>query len=199
MSHTSSKLIELLMYDDFDDEKQEMIPLENDKYQPSSSPNDKRFVRDYPYLVLFGAGLYGLITLSTYGFTYGDPQIYMKGYDSWGNVCGKEKNRILPGVSLSGKNQSNNTFVFHMGLSNLNTALDPFKYIRSSNKPAVICVKECPKNITDCRDLLKDSGYLLPESFIKQHVCIMPFGLILSHFDFLKRCIPKQLLQVSFF
>lgn len=164
----------------------------------SNVPEREDSIKDVPFLVIFGIFLYGFIYLSSYGFINGDPEIYMDGYDSWGNVCGKKLNPIIPGVPLSGRDQTNRTFVFHMGLSSLKTALAPFKYLRSNNKPAVICVEKCPESLTNCRDFLKNNGYLLSESFIEQHVCVMEFGLILKHFEFFNRCIPKQLVRVSF-
>ena len=136
-----------------------------------------------------------MIYVAYYSIGEGDPYRYLNGSDSWGNVCGRNNSPIV-GVPLSGKDHTHRTFEFHMGFCNILTALNPLGYLMSKNKPAKICVEECPKTLIDCRDLVNASDYAIPQSYLDEHVCTMSYDLILPHTSLFNRCIPAQLLQV---
>ena len=162
----------------------------------STTPEKERTPKDVLFLLLFLIMMGGMGYLSYYSTGAGDPYRYVNGSDSWGNVCGRN-NSIIPGVPQSGKDHRERIYEFHMALSDIRNALNPLSYLKSSNKSAVICVKECPTEMIDCKDLLSKNGYNLSESVISNHVCTMPYDLILPHTDLINRCIPSQLIQVS--
>ena len=100
-----------------------------------------------------------------YSFWKGDPIKYLKGYDSWGNVCGQKENIPIPGVIFSEKEISANNHKFQMDLAEYENAIYPTKYFKMYTKQAVICVKDCPRNIANCKRLVEESGYTnIPQS-----------------------------------
>lgn len=70
------------------------------------------------------------VAISVYAFIDGEPQRYLRGYDSYGNICGI-KNVYKNGFPLSGKDLTNRRFVFFMNPNNL------------THSPQ-ICVEKCP-------------------------------------------------------
>ena len=163
----------------------------------SKSPQKDRSPKDIFFLILFVLMLGAMAYLCYYSTGVGDPYRYVNGSDSWGNVCGRN-NSPIGGVRLSGKDHSQRGFAFHMGLSNIKTAMNPLSYLRSNQKPAVICVRECPNDLIDCTELLTQNDYdNIPQTLLDEHICTMPFDLILPHISLLNRCIPKQVVQVS--
>ena len=162
-----------------------------------TAPEKELWPRDILFLIIFVLMLVGMGFLSKHSTGLGDPYRYINGSDSWGNVCGRKFNPNISGANLSGMDHSERRYEFHMGLSNIKTALNPISYLMSSKKPARICVSECPTTMMDCTKLLEQNGYHnLSDSAITRHICTMHFGLILPHTTLLNRCIPSQLIQV---
>ena len=163
-----------------------------------STPMHKKSLQNKLYIQFFTIGLFALLSIGFYGVSTGDPLKFLYDYDSWGNICGKKNNPLIPGANLSGMDHSNRTFVLHMGVNNIRAALKPVTYKKSSHKPAVICIHECPTaKLTDCGNLLKDNGYTsLNNSFVDENICTMLFHIILPQITDFNRCIPIQVLQV---
>ena len=163
----------------------------------SEAPLRKRCITDPFFLFLFTLVIFGMIGLSSYSGKEGDPYRYYKGYDSWGNVCGRKDNAPIPGAEQSGKDLSNQTVVLPTGLSHPKILLNPIKLLDMFQKSAFICIRECPSSTIDCKKLLQQNNYSLPEEIIDKYVCVMPLGLVVPHQPFLHRCIPTLLVQVS--
>ena len=161
-------------------------------------PQREKRIKDIPILILFVFALGSLFYLASFAVKHGNPFRYYEGYDSWGNICGA-KNDPIPNVKFSGRDQTSRNFAFHMGLSDFNNWKNPFTYLRSKEKPAVICVSECPTNITTCRELLQKNGYnKFTDAFIDANICVAPTGVILEHKKLLNRCVPQKVVQVSY-
>jgi len=160
-----------------------------------TTPQKDRSPKDILFLILFVIMLGVMAYLCYYSTGAGDPYRYVNGTDSWGNVCGRN-NSPIRGVPLSGRDNSHRSFAFHMGLSDIRTAMNPLGYLKSNQKPAVICVRECPKELIDCKDLLRQNNYNIAQPFLDQHACTMAYDLILPHTSLLNRCVPKQIVQV---
>ena len=180
------------------------IEDEENKYDQKESfpigPEKEYKVKDIPMLFIFTVIFGGAFAIAVYSLKNGDPTKYFDGYDSWGNVCGRKKNTMIPNVNFSGKDLSANKYAFHMGLIEFKNALDPLKYFYKKRKPAVICVKECPKIITNCKKLLEDSGYKnIPQMYIDDNICVSTPGVILAHKPIFSRCVPTRIIRVSNF
>ena len=165
-----------------------------------TTPQRANKVQDVFFLMLFVLTMGGMACLCYYSVKNGDPYRYLYGKDSWGNVCRRKENQVIEGVSLSGMDHSDRKFEFHMGLANVRTALNPLSYIKSNEKPAVFCVKECPTKMIKCRDFLIENGYNLStisDTLFNNHICTMLFQTILPHNTLFNRCVPSQLIQVE--
>lgn len=164
-----------------------------------TTPEKERKPKDLLFLFLFILAMAGMGFLGYYSFNKGDPYRYLYGSDSWGNVCGRKENPVINGVSQSGMDHSERKFEFHLGLTDIKTALNPISYLQSSEKPAVLCVKSCPVELVDCEDFLAVNGYSLnnlSKEYVEKHICTMMYGTILAHKNILNRCIPSRLIQV---
>ena len=161
-------------------------------------PVSNKQLRDQKFLILLASVIAGNISIACWAVIFGDPSRFSNEYDSWGNVCGRKKNLVIEGVNLSGINHSNRTFVFRMGINNLQVALHSRVYVRKYHShPATICVHKCPEaTASDCRELLKKNGYNLSRAIIENYVCTMLFDIVLPQKTEINRCIPTKLLQV---
>ncbi|XP_076816304.1 choline transporter-like protein 1 [Clavelina lepadiformis] len=162
-----------------------------------TTPVRAKKVRDVFFLLLFLAALGGMGYLARYSMDNGDPGRYIKGIDSWGNVCGRNNTKTIPGAEYSGMDHTNNTFEFHTALSDLKLALNPLTYLTMDSPPAVICVSECPTTMMTCKQLLTSNGYNLNDTLVDRRVCTMPYGFILPHSSLINRCIPSLIAKIG--
>ncbi|CAK8692414.1 unnamed protein product [Clavelina lepadiformis] len=170
----------------------EAMPDEN---TPTTPVREKK-VRNVFFLLLFLAALGGMGYLARYSMDNGDPARYIKGIDSWGNVCGRNNTKTIPGAEYSGMDHTKNTFEFHTALSDVELAFDPLTYLTMDNPPAVICVSECPATVMTCKQLLTRNGYNLNDTIVDRRVCTMPHDVILPHTPLINRCIPSQITKM---
>ena len=169
------------------------------KNQPSF-PIAEKSLRDRKFLILIVVFLIFKIALTWYSLSNGDPKKFLYKYDSWGNVCGRKNNPAIPGVNLSGIDHSNRSYVFFTGLNNIRPVLKPNGLLLfDQHSAAVLCVEKCPTaEITDCREMLLENGYRLPDELIKEEVCVMLFDMIFPQTVDFNKCIPTKLLQVIY-
>lgn len=91
------------------------------------------------FLMIFFAFI--TLGISIFGFINGEPQRYVRGYDSYGNICGLQ-NDLKQDLPLSGKDLTNRRYVFWMNPSNF--TFSPH-----------ICVEACPDvDLENPQDLL---------------------------------------------
>jgi len=174
--------------------------LREDEEDNFVGPEKEYKVKDIPAIIVFLLILVGLFYIGVYSLKTGDPTRYLDGYDSWGNICGRKENILIPGLipDLTGKDLSANKYAFHMGLIEFENVVNPIKYFYQKHKSAVICVKECPQNITNCKELLRKSGYThIPQDYVDEYICVSSPGIILTHTPVLSRCVPAQIVRVS--
>lgn len=82
------------------------------------------------------------IAISIYAFIDGEPQRYLRGYDSYGNICGT-RNVYKMDLPLSGRDLTNSKYVFFLDPNNI------------TNSPH-ICVERCPDfDLNEPKDLMK--------------------------------------------
>ena len=167
------------------------------KNQPSF-PVAEKSLRDRKFLILIVVFFILMTALTWESLSRGDPTKFLNEYDSWGNVCGRKNNPAIPGVNLSGIDHSNRSYVFFTSVNNIRPVLKPHVLLRSDqHSAAVLCIKKCPTaEITDCREMLLENGYRLPDELIKKEVCVMLFDIIFPQTVDLNRCIPTKFLQV---
>ena len=184
---------------DTEDKTEELESNLLNKNQPSF-PVAEKSLRDRKSLILIVVFFTLSIALTWYSLSNGDPTKFLNEYDSWGNVCGRKNNPAIPGVNLSGIDHSNRSYVFFTGLNNIRPVLKSnIFWLFDQHSAAVLCVEKCPTaEITDCREMLLENGYRLPDELIKKEVCVMLFDIIFSQTVDLNRCIPTKLLQVLF-
>lgn len=73
---------------------------------------------------------------------YGNPLKIINGYDSFGNICGTNKNKPLENMTLTGIDTSSRPYLLFYDI----------KELRNSLK---ICVKECPRTTLSITNDLK--------------------------------------------
>lgn len=96
---------------------------------------------DRGWLILFVICWIVLIVAGIWSFYEGNPSRLIRGYDSFGNICG-QRNRPISGVSWSGMDQRDCPYVFHMNPQNVSSSLK-------------VCVQKCAdKNLTNDGDIL---------------------------------------------
>ncbi|XP_072016877.1 choline transporter-like protein 1 [Amphiura filiformis] len=96
-------------------------------------PLDNRKCRDLPCLVIFLAFWVGMAYVAFLALQTGQPERLFFGADSYGNVCGM-KNKEITNITLSGRDMTQNPYVFYFDSSALLQA--------SASK--LLCVKSCP-------------------------------------------------------
>ncbi|XP_002124638.2 choline transporter-like protein 2 [Ciona intestinalis] len=153
--------------------------------------------RDLLFLILYIAMLGGMGYIAFICIKNGDPSRYLHGVDSWGNICGKKNNEIIPGVNTSGLDRLEYTYELRMSFSDMRLALDPSNLWKTGSGAAVLCVKECPVKLIQCKQLLSDNTYNLSMNVINERICTMSYGWIPAHTHIFNRCVPLQLLQVG--
>ncbi|XP_010780908.1 choline transporter-like protein 1 isoform X2 [Notothenia coriiceps] len=99
-------------------------------------PLEERSCTDIPWLlifILFGAGM---AFICGYPIATGAASRLVRGYDSYGNTCGKNNTKI-EGVPLSGRDMTENKYVFFLDPCNLDL-------INRKVKSLALCVSKCP-------------------------------------------------------
>lgn len=105
-----------------------------------NGPDKSRRCTDRCWLIIFAICWIILSIAAVWSFYEGNPSRLIRGYDSFGNICGQNNKRI-PGVSWSGIDMTDCPFVFHMNPFNTSSSLK-------------ICVQKCSdRNITNDGDI----------------------------------------------
>ncbi|KAM3864880.1 choline transporter-like protein 1 [Diretmus argenteus] len=109
-------------------------------------PLEERSCTDIPWLIIFTVFCIGMACICGFSIATGAASRLISGYDSYGNTCG-QKNTKIEGIELSGRDQTDNKYVFF---------LDPCKIdlINRKIKSMALCVSQCPKTeLTTYNDL----------------------------------------------
>lgn len=106
-----------------------------------SRQTQPRHCTDKFWLVLFVICWIVLAIAGVWSFYEGNPSRLIRGYDSFGNICG-QRNRVISGISWSGIDMRDCPYVFHMNPHNISSSLK-------------VCVQKCAdKNLTNDGDIL---------------------------------------------
>uniref|UniRef100_A0A665UVR1 Choline transporter-like protein n=1 Tax=Echeneis naucrates TaxID=173247 RepID=A0A665UVR1_ECHNA len=99
-------------------------------------PLEERSCTDIPWLIIFILFCVGMACICGYPIATGAASRLISGYDSYGNTCG-QKNDKIEGVPLSGRDMTENKYVFF---------LDPCKLdiINRKIDSIALCVSKCP-------------------------------------------------------
>uniref|UniRef100_A0A6G1S636 Choline transporter-like protein n=1 Tax=Aceria tosichella TaxID=561515 RepID=A0A6G1S636_9ACAR len=112
-----------------------------DSSAPADGDDKQRKCTDKFWLILFVICWIVLTVAGIWSFYEGNPNRLVRGYDSFGNICG-QKNKHIPGVSWSGMDMSDCPYVFHMNPFNTSSSLK-------------VCVQKCAdRNLTNDGDIL---------------------------------------------
>ena len=157
-------------------------------------------IHDTKFLFLFFLVIGVVLQILLDASVKGKPEVYVDGHDSWANICGKKENKILPGVPLSGLDRAEykNKFFFSFAkFDNINNVFLPPKFANgevNQTDNIMLCVKECPKKLTLCRELLTINGYdlsKLNDKVVTDKICEgLPFDHIIPHKEVFGYCIP---------
>uniref|UniRef100_A0A1I8HS82 Choline transporter-like protein n=1 Tax=Macrostomum lignano TaxID=282301 RepID=A0A1I8HS82_9PLAT len=127
----------------------ERAQLDREAGNPNESRNplDRRRRRqtacaDWPWCLVFGAFLCGLLVIAGFAFSMGDLQRIFSPFDCYGNTCGSDRNIRVPGVPLSGRDTRAEPYLFH------------FSDLFATNTLSV-CVSQCPNRPIDSLEELK--------------------------------------------
>ncbi|KAK7929649.1 hypothetical protein WMY93_006044 [Mugilogobius chulae] len=106
-------------------------------------PLKDRSCTDIPWLLFFLLFCLGMLCICGFPIATGAASRLLYGYDSYGNTCG-QKNTKIDGVELSGRDMTDNKYVFF---------LEPCKFdlINRKIKSIALCVSQCPS--TQLQDL----------------------------------------------
>ena len=190
------KLKEILDNEKRNNGKQTIDVTEENSFLLLDLPPRKKRLQDKTLLFLFFVALCVLCVLSVVGFREGNPNRYIYGADSWGNVCGRKNNPSIAGALLPGLDHSGRPYSFYFIT---NDARIPFyPEIVATQKYATICLSECQRGFISCQGLLIKEGYVLPSNVTERRVCTMLADLILPQRLFYDSCVPVDLAQVSF-
>lgn len=109
-------------------------------------PLEERSCTDIPWLIIFTVFCIGMLCICGYPIATGAASRLISGYDSYGNTCGKNNTKI-EGVPLSGRDMTDNKYVFFLDPCNVDL-------INRKIKSIALCVSKCPAaELTSYSDL----------------------------------------------
>ncbi|KAM9434056.1 choline transporter-like protein 1 [Clarias gariepinus] len=100
-------------------------------------PLEDRRCTDVPWLVLFALFNIGMLFICGFAISTGAASRLVSGYDSYGNICG-QRNAEIPGIELSGRDQTANKFVFFLDPCNIDI-------VKRKIRSVALCVSKCPE------------------------------------------------------
>ncbi|XP_076876526.1 choline transporter-like protein 1 isoform X2 [Brachyhypopomus gauderio] len=110
-------------------------------------PLEDRRCTDIPWLLLFAIFNIGMLFICGFAISTGAASRLVSGYDSYGNICG-QKNTKIPGIDLSGQDQTSKKYVFFLDPCNIDI-------VRRKIKSMALCVSSCPETTLQTYDDLK--------------------------------------------
>lgn len=158
------------------------------------SPQEEKSVTDIPWLILFIFFCIGMMIVAGISVVMGGSSRLINGYDSYGNICGKNNSKI-PNVTLSGQDFTRRKYVFFLDPCNIN----PLKLKINS---IALCVSSCPqeelKSYEDIKNFAAINGSetcrydIAPKDYpIKKDGCPkLPVKPSKQRFN---RCVPKDI------
>uniref|UniRef100_A0A3Q3W4Z4 Choline transporter-like protein n=1 Tax=Mola mola TaxID=94237 RepID=A0A3Q3W4Z4_MOLML len=100
-------------------------------------PLEDRSCTDIPWLIIFALFCIGMACICGFPIATGAASRLISGYDSYGNTCGRNNDKI-EGVPLSGQDMRENKYVFFLDPCNLDI-------INRKIKSIALCVSKCPE------------------------------------------------------
>ncbi|KAB5515564.1 hypothetical protein PHYPO_G00248410 [Pangasianodon hypophthalmus] len=110
-------------------------------------PLEDRKCTDIPWLILFTLFNMGMLFICGFAISTGAASRLVSGYDSYGNICG-QRNTEIPGIKLSGRDQTSNKYVFFLDPCNIDI-------VKRKIKSIALCVSKCPETQLQTYDDLK--------------------------------------------
>ncbi|KAL4640247.1 choline transporter-like protein 1 [Arapaima gigas] len=107
-----------------------------ERVQREWRPLEQRSCTDIPWLILFILFCIGMGFICGFAIATGAASRLVSGYDSYGNTCG-QKNTAIDGIPLSGRDQTNNKYVFFLDPCNIDL-------VHRKIKSIALCVSKCP-------------------------------------------------------
>uniref|UniRef100_A0A8C8C1P1 Choline transporter-like protein n=1 Tax=Oncorhynchus tshawytscha TaxID=74940 RepID=A0A8C8C1P1_ONCTS len=128
----------------------------SEQKQREWKPLEDRSCTDIPWLIIFALFCIGMACIAGFSISTGAASRLISGYDSYGNTCG-QKNGKIEGVELSGRDQTDNKYVFFLDPCNIDI-------LNRKIKSMALCVSRCPdrelKTYTDVKKFALQNGEL---------------------------------------
>lgn len=113
-------------------------------------PLEEHSCTDIPWLIIFTLFCIGMACICGFAIATGGASRLVSGYDSYGNTCGRNNtNKKIDGVPLSGKDMTENKYVFFLDPCNLDL-------INRKINSIALCVAKCPARELNTYKELKD-------------------------------------------
>uniref|UniRef100_A0A8C8EH15 Choline transporter-like protein n=1 Tax=Oncorhynchus tshawytscha TaxID=74940 RepID=A0A8C8EH15_ONCTS len=126
----------------------------SEQKQREWKPLEDRSCTDIPWLIIFALFCIGMACIAGFSISTGAASRLISGYDSYGNTCG-QKNGKIEGVELSGRDQTDNKYVFFLDPCNIDI-------LNRKIKSMALCVSRCPdrelKTYTDVKKFALQNG-----------------------------------------
>ncbi|KAF7670325.1 hypothetical protein LDENG_00271910 [Lucifuga dentata] len=117
-------------------------------------PLEERCCTDIPWLIVFSVFCIGMACICGFAIATGAASRLISGYDSYGNTCG-QKNTKIEGIDLSGRDQTDNKYVFFLDPCNID-------FINRKIQSLALCVSKCPatelKTYNDLKSFSLNNG-----------------------------------------
>ena len=175
-----------------------------------TGPVREEKIHDVKFLVLFCAAIGVLIQIIYDANLKGRPEVYIRGHDSFGNICGRKNNKKYEGVALSGLDKSEATYQLFLSYAKFDVPQIPgnktpealirkaperiIKTNNTGNENILLCVKECPKAVIRCEDFLTANGYditKISQKVVTENICKgLPYNQVIPHRTLLTFCAP---------
>uniref|UniRef100_A0A665UWF0 Choline transporter-like protein n=1 Tax=Echeneis naucrates TaxID=173247 RepID=A0A665UWF0_ECHNA len=153
-------------------------------------PLEERSCTDIPWLIIFILFCVGMACICGYPIATGAASRLISGYDSYGNTCG-QKNDKIEGVPLSGRDMTENKYVFF---------LDPCKLdiINRKIDSIALCVSKCPatelQTYSEIKKFAQNNGEKRKRFFRKKMALVYDlFALCSKAIPLLHRCVPVDI------
>ncbi|XP_042560479.1 choline transporter-like protein 1 [Clupea harengus] len=110
------------------------------------TPLEERSVTDIPWLILFIFFCTGMAIITGFSVAKGGTSRLINGYDSYGNICGKNNSKIID-HPLNGQNFASRKYVFFLDPCNIDL-------VKRKINSVALCVSSCPdKELGNLREV----------------------------------------------
>ena len=106
-------------------------------------PKRSKEFTDIWWGLLFMVFIVSLLQIGLYSSYKSLPEILLDGIDSWGNLCGRNKNILPSDMKTKEKDNSRKPYELHVSQSGSKSNINFMDFLQRRKEDVVICVEVC--------------------------------------------------------